>query len=134
LELLEFKEKHGHTRVPLKYGENPPLGNWVKNQRILHRKGKLSEDHISRLNEVGFVWEAKVETSWEDRLLQLFEFTEEHGHTRVPCKHDRQLGMWVINQRMLRKRGSLTEDRIAKLDEIGFIWEAGKRRVQASST
>ena len=53
--LLQFKEREGHCRVPLRASEaGYPLGSWVGTQR----KGKenLSSDRIQRLDEIGFVW------------------------------------------------------------------------------
>jgi hypothetical protein len=34
------------------------------------------------------------------------------------------LGLWVSNQRQSRRKGILSEDRIAKLDSIGFMWDS----------
>lgn len=39
LNLLEFKETHGHMLVPKRYDPNPPLGNWVQEQRRQYKKG-----------------------------------------------------------------------------------------------
>jgi hypothetical protein len=132
LQLLEFKETHGHVQVPVRYQQNPQLGKWVRNQRQQHKTGSLKEERIAKLNDVGFIWEVKTDSKhqpWEDRLLQLLEFKEKHGHTLVPWKYKQnpQLGSWVSDQRKLRKSGNLKEERIAKLNEVGFIWEADTR-------
>lgn len=37
-------------------------------------------------------------------------------------------GIWTCNQRMRRKRGLLSQDKIDKLNEIGFQWNIFKRR------
>jgi hypothetical protein len=42
--------------VPLRWAENKQLGRWVGSQRSKYRKGKLSEDRIKRLEDIGFVW------------------------------------------------------------------------------
>src|SRR5438045_5521542 len=34
------------------------------------------------------------------------------------------LGMWVSNQRTQRKQGLLRADRVTRLDEINFVWDA----------
>ncbi|WP_155265787.1 helicase associated domain-containing protein, partial [Chlamydia suis] len=41
--------------VPEGYPQNPQLAVWVKTQRKDCKDGKLSEDKIARLEEIGFV-------------------------------------------------------------------------------
>ncbi|HBX50144.1 MAG: hypothetical protein A2275_06045 [Bacteroidetes bacterium RIFOXYA12_FULL_35_11] len=53
-ELVRFKKKNGHCRVPQKFKENKSLANWVSIQR--RDKYKLSEEQIEKLNAVGFIW------------------------------------------------------------------------------
>ena len=58
----------------------------------------------------------------------------QYGHTRVPQKYEEnpQLGEWVIEQRKQMRTGVIREDRIRKLNEIGFEWD-GRRAVQTSN-
>jgi hypothetical protein len=53
-QLISFKQKHGHTRVPVKWPENPKLGRWVSRMRYL--KERLDLDRISQLESIGFDW------------------------------------------------------------------------------
>ena len=63
LELLTFKQQHGHTLVP--QAMEGGLGNWVKAQRqalkafSCGQKSSLSADKVSRLTAVGFVVDVK---------------------------------------------------------------------------
>lgn len=52
-ELVEFKALNGHTNVTTK---TKGLGSFVKKQRERFKKGKLEDDRITRLNEIGFEW------------------------------------------------------------------------------
>lgn len=58
-ELREFKQAHGHTRVPAKYPENQPLAFWVSRQRIDLRKFKegkknhMTAERAAILDEIG---------------------------------------------------------------------------------
>jgi hypothetical protein len=58
-QLVAFKEKQGHCRVPTESSENPELGTWVGNQRKAFRKGKLSAERVARLEALGFEWDRK---------------------------------------------------------------------------
>ena len=56
--LLQFKEVHGHCRVPNRFkldGFN--LGTWVGTQRST--KDSLSHERRQRLDDLGFVWDAR---------------------------------------------------------------------------
>jgi hypothetical protein len=55
---------------------------------------------------------------------QLKEFRLEHGHCEVPLRYaaNRSLGVWCLKQR--RDQNVLSQDRRARLDEIGFDFES----------
>ena len=58
-ELAEFKREFGHCNVPRSNERNAQLSNWCDNQRYLLKNGKLSQDRIDKLNELGFTWVLK---------------------------------------------------------------------------
>src|SRR5439155_17462482 len=64
--------------------------------------------------------------NWDERFGELKAFQEHFGHLDVPAKWLKNpcLGMWVSNQRAQRKQGLLRADRVARLDEINFVWDA----------
>jgi hypothetical protein len=61
--LEKYREKHGNCNVPRRFKDDPPLGNWVFNQRKRYREVSadalpaLEESRIKRLERIGFVWE-----------------------------------------------------------------------------
>jgi hypothetical protein len=55
-QLIRFKEINGHCNVPQRYATNVELGRWVKDQRTFKTKGKLSQERIDLLNDIGFSW------------------------------------------------------------------------------
>ena len=122
-ELLEFFKIHGHYDVPQRWKANPQLAAWVSAQRAAHRRGKIASNYVQQLNTLGFRWEPFAE-KWDEMYESLSRFHREFGHTRVPqkWKQNRSLGHWVAVQRRQRKLGRLSEDRIAKLDSLGFEW------------
>ena len=66
-------------------------------------------------------------SSWEFWFSLLEEYKHEFGDCLVPSRYktasDYSLGNWVSNVRG-RKLVILTDERIRRLDEIGFIWDA----------
>lgn len=76
---------------------------------------------------------------WETRFEMLLNYKQQHGNCLVP-QTDKALGPWVKTQRKLyeyRKNGEqnyLTQDRVEKLNAIGFIWRVrGKRGLGQSN-
>jgi hypothetical protein len=53
--LLEFKEEHGHWKIPLSYEKDTSLAKWVETQR----ENRLTMDlaRAQRLDSIGFPWD-----------------------------------------------------------------------------
>eukprot|EP00980_Cylindrotheca_fusiformis_P012512 scaffold3073_cov66-Cylindrotheca_fusiformis.AAC.27 len=64
-ELKTFKLVHGHCNVPCKYSANQKMATWVKCQRrqyklrTLAMPSSLTDERISLLEELGFVWKIR---------------------------------------------------------------------------
>ena len=138
--LMEFREVHGHTCVPMQR-HDPGLGAWVKEQRSLNNAGKLQEERKQKLISIGFIFdgaeakrireqaEGKPASSWEDKFALLEKFKEQHGHTCVPLqRHDPGLGCWVREQRSLYNSGKLQESRRERLEGLGFIFDGSEAK------
>ncbi len=134
--LQAFHEKHGHCRVPDRATwpeDDPqgyPLGRAVAGFRKSRKAGTLSADQVAALDDLGFVWDPLAE-EFEEKRGMLQAFHEKHGHCRVPRnatwpEDDPQgvaLGRWVVSLRQSRKAGTLSADRVAALDDLGFVWD-----------
>lgn len=131
-----YYREHGDLEVPRRYQtpEGYSLGSWVSTQRKVYRGdmyGKLDEDRIRKLEEIGMVWESVRDLSWNRSYAEAEKYFAEHGDLRVPIDYvtadGLRLGAWVANQRLYRKEhirtASLTPERIAALDAIGMIWD-----------
>jgi hypothetical protein len=104
--------------------------------------GRLTEDRIRRLNDLGFVW--SLRDDWTKHYDELKDFRLEHGHCNVPARYakNRRLGIWVSAQRQQYKQlqqvastlppgtripSPLTPERIDLLNQLGFTWTIRSR-------
>jgi len=129
--LVAFKENQGHCGVPDRWSENPQLGTWVSYQRQTFRKGKLSEERVARLEALGFEWDS-ITADWEEMFQALVAFKKDKGHCRVPQEwsENPKLGFWVYRQRYAFRGGKLSEERVARLEALGFWWGRIKKNVK----
>ncbi|EJK48574.1 hypothetical protein THAOC_32616, partial [Thalassiosira oceanica] len=128
-ELVRYKAKHGDCNVPHKQGK---LGTWVHTQRRNYTTDSLEQDRIDRLSSIGFKWTlAGPPVPWETRFDELVQYKAKHGDCNVPRKRgcnvplsqsQEKLGNWVIVQRRFYRKGKLAQDRIDRLNGIGFAW------------
>lgn len=139
-ELLAFKEEHGHSHVPTKYGPPPhhfavwcqtqmqQLGKW-------HTEGERSQltaERVKLLEEVGLARKYGKRLTWEESFKKLMEFKEKHGHMVVPIHSEEHsaLRLWIVTQRSQYKyqkagkkiASALTPERIKLLEDNGFKW------------
>ena len=125
-ELISFEKIHGHCDVPNNYPENPSLGVWVEAQRRRCRQKKMAKDRINRLENIGFSWNPKDELSllWQQKFEELRQFSVIHGHCNVSQNYVQNpwLGTWVSSQRDRYRQNRLEQDRIVRLESIGFVW------------
>ena len=121
--LKHFAKNRGHCRVPFDHVERGfKLGNWVHIQRT--KKSNLDVNRISKLDEIGFIWDVHEEL-WSKGFSSLTRFRRREGHCRVNTRHVEdgfKLGAWTINLRS--NRSSLSQERINQLDRINFVWNS----------
>ena len=127
-ELEKYKENYGNCNVPSSWQENKVLASWVVRQRKKFRNDKLSDDCIELLEYIGFMWNPH-EANWEEMFDALIEYKKDHGDCNVPStwKENKQLARWTTKQRQKYRDGKLSDDRIKRLEDIGFEWNIHKR-------
>ena len=134
IELEAYQQRFGHCEVPKAWPENPALAKWVHEQRALNYRKRLLLDRFRRLDALGFAWTVEntsLIALWETRYAELRAYHAEHGHTNVTKGQNRVLGHWRDVQREFRRKGMLKSDRVARLDAVGFEWEAPGRKNQS---
>ncbi len=125
-QLVDYKTRTGHCDVPARWQENYLLGNWVSRQRQLKRSSMLNPEREIMLNDIGFKWRQVKHSSWELHFKRLIEFKSAHGHCDVPILYEENpsLGLFTKTMRAKQKSGKLSEDKKAKLDALGFVWQS----------
>jgi glycerol-3-phosphate cytidylyltransferase-like family protein len=141
-QLLEFKQKHGHVKVPQLYNENPKLGRWVGKRRSNYREYKRTNgqkgdpEQMKCLESIGLVDDITTKVAkegnkaiWYDMYNQLLEFKQEHGHVKVPQRSNEnpKLGRWVTHWRSVYREYKRTNgekgdpERMKRLESIGLV-------------
>ena len=140
-ELAAFHNKFGHCDVPKRYVGNSALGGWCCRLRQAYNKqrtGKkpgmnISAARIDRLEKIGFKWKDPSRNAmFEMRFAELAQFKNKYRHFNVPRLYGENaaLGSWCHNLRTAysqQNRGqktcvNLSEERIGRLNSIGFMW------------
>jgi superfamily II DNA or RNA helicase len=131
--LQEFYKANGHIRVPqeLKPEGLGSIYQWLKGQKKRKREGLLTAEEIAALDRFGFIWENENELikqeAWERFISELSIFIESTGSANVPkeyrTKDGYALGSVVSKHRTLRRKGELSENKVAELESLGFLWE-----------
>jgi Helicase associated domain len=91
----------------------------------------LVQSRIAKLEEIGFNFTVHSD-KWMEQYLMLKAYKEKHGDCQVPTHYaeNPKLGRWTHTQRHQRrlklklyKKSSISQERIALLDDLGFNWE-----------
>ena len=131
--LQEYKEEYGNLLVPAKYEctDGYKLGQKVGIIRTAYKAGQLAQEQIDCLNDMGFVWDANANI-FAEFINYLQEYKREYGNLLVPQKYKSadgyNLGRKVSTIRQSYKSGSLTQEQIDQLNEIGFVWSVERTK------
>ena len=95
--------------------------------------GRLDEEKITSLEQVGMVWDAFSE-KWERGFAAAAQYYAEHGNLIMPVtyttKDGLRLGVWLRNQKQTYANGTLQQEKLRgwKASESG-----GNRIIMTSS-
>lgn len=131
----QYYMKYGELNIPRRYktADGYSLGQWIHTQRAVRRGevyGILTDEQVSKLNDIGMIWESVRDAAWERYYAEAQKYFDKFGDLRVPTPYITPsgvlLGNWIASLRTYRrsglKSGYLTSDRIRALDEIGMVW------------
>jgi hypothetical protein len=121
LKLIDYKIQKGNCNVPRSH-EDKSLANFVSRQRYSFRRNTLLKTQIQKLEILGFEWEVKrspKSDAWSNKFSLLKNFYETNGHSGYKKSNgDVSLYNWVLFQRMEKRKGKLTDERIKALNSI----------------
>jgi hypothetical protein len=103
------------------------LGRWVSKQVRKYNEGKLSTEKIKKLEALGVNWAGKFDEQWNEAFGFFKQYVEENKSAAVSRKYKFNhfyLGEWVSGQRKKYKSKQLSPERIKKLEDLGFFWDA----------
>ena len=122
-----FKKKHGREPSNSSKDEFERfLAHWAVAQRMGYGRKKRAtpQNRIDKLKSIGFIWDVSV-GQWEKSLNDYKEFKNHHRRepsNRSKNKLETSIGSWANRQRVEYNKKRLSQDRIAKLNSIGFKW------------
>ena len=136
----EYYNKNHHLKIQRKYitEDGIKLGIWICNQRMNYKNGKLDDQQIKLLNDIGMLWKIEKQT-WEEMYLLAQNYFNHYKHLKINkdfitkngYEYDKdglKLGIWIQEQRKKFKANKLSKEKKEKLEKIGMIWKVNKTR------
>ena len=126
-EARKFREQFGDLQVPAKYKtkDDYPLGKWINNARKRRNDGKLTEERIRQLDQLGMAWKV-FDVRWEQGYALAAVYAQKYGNLDVPRDYKtadgKTLGRWIQNQELAYEQKKLSADQIKRLETIGMQW------------
>lgn len=87
-------------------------------------------DEVRECRELFEQLEETLAASWDMMYAEAAAYYRENGHLNVPRRYRTEtllaLGNWIQTQRAVRRGtrvGELTDEQIARLDQIGMLWQ-----------
>ena len=128
-ELKEYYEAHNVKQV--NSAINSSLYFWERRQREINSKGKLEQDQIKKLNNIGFNWEVITKNNkdiWNEKYSLLEGYFEKFGTSNIPTSSPffQPLRRFIGNNRINFKKGKLSSERVKMLQEVQFDFSSYK--------
>ena len=124
LEAERYYSENHSLDIDAKYrtGRSPEVFYWVVAQREAYRDGKLSDEQIKRLENIGMDWLSPVERAWENGFQNVESYVRKNNTTRIPATYRNDkgeyVGMWL--RRQVEKKEKLSDIQIQRLQRLGI--------------
>lgn len=131
-----YYKKNGDLRIPRNYvtQNGKKLGRWIERQwAAIHGKGTyvIYPDQIRLLDAIDMKWNLGERKDWDFWYERAKEYYNAHGNLVVPRSYKSNgyaLGNWIGEQRRNYWKGSLSSEKIGKLEAISIDWKLRERR------
>ncbi len=129
LEAMEYFNEHGSLYMDYKYitPSGLKLGYWITHLR--QKKDELTDEQIARLDRIGMVWNT-MEYKFEHGYKYAVRYYHQNGNLNPPITYITddgfRLGYWLEQKRRQNKKGTLCDEYIKRLEEIGMLWKPTK--------
>ena len=137
----KYYEYYGNLKIPRNFktingylydDDGFNLSSWINKQRTLMKKGILGQEREKKLLAIGMVFEP-LEEQWQEMYQLAKSYYEHYGNLKIPSNfktingylYDERgvsLEKWIKNQRIAKKKGTLSQEREEKLLAIGMIF------------
>jgi len=114
--------------VPLLNG----ITQTVASQKFRGSRGKISDERILRLKEIGITINVKPKREYvtldlENKFQLLSKFKEREGHCKVPFTHlEEGYTLGKLVSRLRNQKEKLSPDQKKRLDDLNFVWSVTK--------
>jgi len=105
------------------FREHRSLYFWTGKQRKLLKENALSQNQIDKLNSIGFIWN-RQKSQWDKNFEKLIIFTKKDSNWDKALTEQEIISLetWTKTQRQFFKDNKMPQERIDKLNSIGFVW------------
>ena len=123
----KYYEENGHLNMLVSHitKEGAHLGAWIAQQRKMKKAGKLSDERINKLENIGMIWDAKMH-SFERFYQAASKYAETHGTCNANLHYVTddgiKLGIWISTQRVRYREGHLSKYEIEALERLLINW------------
>lgn len=128
-QLKAFFKETGRSNLVDSDPVSKSLREWLSQQISLKKDGKLSEEHISKLNSLQLDWHAhgKQWTKWQKHFNRLRKFAEKNNGDPNVSQLMKGMGPWLSSQRVLYRQGLLSNSKRVLLESIGVYWNPSEK-------
>lgn len=132
-QLKSYHEEYSTWLIPTDLDEYKSLKAWLQYQRQLFRQGKLNQEKVAKLTELGYSFDLDFrgrkpqnnQVDWEEKLEELRFYYSKYNTFLIPksLNQYQDLKKWLVEQKRLFKNNRLTENQIEQLQSIGYSFD-----------
>ena len=129
-DVKNFYLKYGHIDVTKDVSDKrKSMMNWIVSQRRNRNLGKLSDEQIRLLDDIGMIWKNSAEAAWDNGIAHLREYYEKFGNAVIPegyrCSDGYDLKSWINNVKYRYKhRNDISREQLDELKSFGVSFES----------